>query len=166
MASVLSQQSAPAAGAPTFQWPDYPGVVRQNMKGAKVGTWMYVMAYRGYPMADAVFGSALNNDIEDWKKRFKIVEQGGGPKTWHSLWNEAEPPGPYPPPKYLGNVSMGMTGAKVGIWYYAMRRRNYSIRDAVFGQDTLKKVKDWQSKHGLVADGVAGKKTWDSLQRG
>lgn len=35
--------------------------------------------------------------------------------------------------------------------------------DGVFGIDTLKAVKNFQSKNGLVSDGVVGSKTWDVL---
>lgn len=35
--------------------------------------------------------------------------------------------------------------------------------DGVFGIDTLKAVKFFQSKNGLVSDGIVGSKTWDVL---
>lgn len=35
--------------------------------------------------------------------------------------------------------------------------------DGVFGIDTLKAVKAFQSKNGLISDGVVGSKTWDVL---
>ena len=35
--------------------------------------------------------------------------------------------------------------------------------DGVFGIDTLKAVKNFQSKNGLISDGVVGSKTWDVL---
>ena len=35
--------------------------------------------------------------------------------------------------------------------------------DGVFGIDTLKAVKVFQSKNGLISDGVVGSKTWDVL---
>ena len=35
--------------------------------------------------------------------------------------------------------------------------------DGVFGIDTLKTVKNFQSKNGLISDGVVGNRTWDVL---
>lgn len=38
-----------------------------------------------------------------------------------------------------------------------------SSRDGIYGDYTQKKVKAWQSKHSLYADGVVGPKTWDAM---
>lgn len=35
--------------------------------------------------------------------------------------------------------------------------------DGIFGEQTEKVLKEWQFAHGLVADGVAGPKTWAAL---
>jgi peptidoglycan hydrolase-like protein with peptidoglycan-binding domain len=170
VATVLSKQPAPAA-LPRFKIkpPPYPGPLDRKARGSKVGDLQYVMAWRGYTIADAVFGDVANNGLEDWKKRFKIVEKGGDQKTWNSLWFESVPPGAHgDPPQWRGPVEYRrqgrkMTGVTVGLWYYALRYRNYPLGDAVFGADTEKKIKDWQTKHRLKVDGVLGPKTWHSL---
>jgi peptidoglycan hydrolase-like protein with peptidoglycan-binding domain len=66
-------------------------------------------------------------------------------------------------PEYPGDVMLNGRGAGVGTWMYALRTRGYDLGDAVFGPGTLKCVRDWQSKHGLKVDGIAGKRTIDSL---
>ena len=38
--------------------------------------------------------------------------------------------------------------------------------DGDFGAETLKAVKSFQKKHGLVVDGIVGPKTWDALLHG
>ena len=56
-------------------------------------------------------------------------------------------------------LKVGITGAQV-----KELQRLLSVReDGVFGIKTLKAVKDFQSKNGLVSDGVVGSKTWDVL---
>lgn len=37
------------------------------------------------------------------------------------------------------------------------------VVDGIFGSKTLVRVKEFQSKNGLAADGIAGPKTWDAL---
>ena len=36
--------------------------------------------------------------------------------------------------------------------------------DGIFGSGTESATKTWQSKHGLAADGIVGKMTWQSLK--
>ena len=67
------------------------------------------------------------------------------------------------PPPYPGDVMLNGKGEKVGTWMYVLRCRGYDLGDAVFGPGTLKCVNDWQSKHGLKMDGIAGAKTLRSL---
>ena len=66
-------------------------------------------------------------------------------------------------PPYPGDIMRGGKGAAVGTWQYALRRRGYDIGDAVFGAGTFNIVVDWQKKHGLSPDGIAGARTWQSL---
>lgn len=56
-------------------------------------------------------------------------------------------------------LKVGSTGNKV-----KELQRSLSLKDdGIFGIDTLKSVKDFQSKNGLVSDGIVGKRTWDVL---
>lgn len=56
-------------------------------------------------------------------------------------------------------LKVGSTGNKV-----KELQRSLSLKDdGVFGIDTLKAVKNFQSKNGLVSDGIVGSKTWDVL---
>lgn len=56
-------------------------------------------------------------------------------------------------------LKVGSTGAQV-----KELQRLLSLReDGVFGIDTLKAVKDFQSKNRLVSDGVVGNKTFEAL---
>lgn len=56
-------------------------------------------------------------------------------------------------------LKVGSTGNKVK----ELQKLLSLTTDGVFGIDTLKAVKVFQSKNGLVSDGIVGSKTWDVL---
>lgn len=56
-------------------------------------------------------------------------------------------------------LKVGSTGAQVK----ELQKLLSLTTDGVFGIDTLKSVKAFQSKNGLISDGVVGSKTWDVL---
>ena len=56
-------------------------------------------------------------------------------------------------------LKVGSTGTKVK----ELQKLLSLTTDGIFGIDTLKAVKAFQSKNGLVSDGVVGSKTWDLL---
>ena len=56
-------------------------------------------------------------------------------------------------------LKVGSTGAQVK----KLQKLLSLTADGVFGINTLKAVKAFQSKNGLVSDGVVGSKTWDVL---
>jgi peptidoglycan hydrolase-like protein with peptidoglycan-binding domain/nucleoid-associated protein YgaU len=57
----------------------------------------------------------------------------------------------------------GSSGAAVRAWQNILIRDNVAppgTADGVFGPNTTSRTKQWQSSHGLGADGVVGPKTW------
>lgn len=82
---------------------------------------------------------------------------------------EPEPePGPkekeseYWPPRMLDKT---MRGADVSLLQAVLNCRGYGCRiDGYFGVNTERKVIAFQQDSGLVADGVAGPKTWEKLR--
>ena len=56
-------------------------------------------------------------------------------------------------------LKVGSTGAQVK----ELQELLSLTTDGVFGIDTLKAVKVFQSKNGLISDGIVGSKTWDVL---
>lgn len=58
-------------------------------------------------------------------------------------------------------LKVGSTGAQVKELQKLLSLRE----DGVFGIDTLKAVKDFQIKNGLMSDGVVGSKTWEFLTK-
>lgn len=66
--------------------------------------------------------------------------------------------------KYPGPVELHDSGPAVTMWQRALAARGYDIKvDGQFGEKTNHVVVDWQKKHGLVPDGIAGPRTWHSL---
>lgn len=47
-----------------------------------------------------------------------------------------------------------------------LQRLLHLYEDGIFGKLTEEAVKEFQEAHGLVADGIVGQKTWETLQKG
>jgi peptidoglycan hydrolase-like protein with peptidoglycan-binding domain len=63
-----------------------------------------------------------------------------------------------------GTVKSGSTGADVTALQTALNAAGYSLTvDGSFGPNTLAALKDYQTKNGLTADGIAGSATWGKL---
>jgi len=61
-------------------------------------------------------------------------------------------------------VQSGNTGERVRTVQYLLQQWGYSLTvDGAFGNGTLTAVKNFQSSHGLGADGVVGNATWPAL---
>ena len=61
-------------------------------------------------------------------------------------------------------LKLGDINEYVLAWQYYLNLCGYNLKpDGIFGNNTLKAVKDYQAAHGLKADGIIGPKTWDSV---
>ncbi len=61
-------------------------------------------------------------------------------------------------------VQYGNTGERVRTVQYLLQQWGYSVTvDGSFGPGLLSAVKNFQSSHGLVADGYVGNATWPAL---
>ena len=61
-------------------------------------------------------------------------------------------------------LRQGNQGNKVRMLQIYLNEYGYALNvDGIFGGDTLNAVRDFQSKNGLVVDGVVGRNTWMSL---
>lgn len=70
----------------------------------------------------------------------------------------------YPGPARMGDGSVAHRSNVVKVWQGLLRDRGYSVAaDGIFREATNHVVMDWQRKHGLKVDGIAGSRTWNSL---
>ncbi len=71
---------------------------------------------------------------------------------------------PTEPIKYP-TLKKGDKNEYVRSWQIFLNLHGYEcgLADGIFGAKTERAVKAWQKDHGLVADGIIGKKTWASL---
>ena len=62
-----------------------------------------------------------------------------------------------------------MEGSDVVIVQQILQRNNYDIGsygvDGKYGKCTEKAVKQFQTEHGLISDGIVGPKTWTMLEK-
>lgn len=75
-----------------------------------------------------------------------------------------KPPLRIPDRPYPGVIELGDRGPAVGAWQQALAERGYPITvDGIYGEQTWTYVVDWQTKHDLFPDGVAGPRTWHTV---
>lgn len=79
----------------------------------------------------------------------------------------AKPAEPVQPPKKYATLKKGYKGSDVQYMQTLLMKAGEPLpkygADGDFGSETLKAVKDFQQKHGLVVDGIVGKNTWAEL---
>lgn len=70
----------------------------------------------------------------------------------------------------MRTIGMGDTGSQVAALQAMLIGYGYSVgragADGIFGSGTHDAVKSYQSRHGLSADGICGRNTWNALING
>ena len=69
------------------------------------------------------------------------------------------------PGEYYPTLRRGDVNEYVRHWQKFLNINGYNcgVEDGIFGANTERAVKEWQAAHGLVADGIIGPKTWDTV---
>lgn len=69
------------------------------------------------------------------------------------------------PGEYYPTLKQGSTGEYVRYWQTFLNASGYwcGTVDGIFGKNTKRAVSEFQSAHGLVADGIVGPKTWNKV---
>ncbi|CAH0313056.1 peptidoglycan-binding domain-containing protein [Priestia megaterium] len=67
-------------------------------------------------------------------------------------------------PEHQPTLQQGSTGMEVKFVQVTLNQSGFKTEvDGLFGAQTDKQVRQFQSKHGLAADGIVGVKTWTAI---
>ena len=134
----------------------YPTLRRGN-QGNKVRLLQYYLIYNGYNLSpDGIFGTRTYNAVINFQQNSGLTVDGiVGNNTWRAL---ISPQGKL--------TKQGARGANVVYLQQKLLSKLYPIEiDGVFGNNTLNQVTQFQQENGLVADGVVGPVTWQTLSQ-
>lgn len=121
------------------------------MQGQDVLEAQRSLMRRGFPvLADGIFGPATARSVTTLQRQNGLVADGiVGPKTWDLLLDRA-----------LFLSTPNLIGEDVRAVQRALVRNGFSVAvDGFFGPGTERAVRQFQSRRGLVADGVVGPQT-------
>lgn len=163
-----------------FDTPHIPSTtLRKGNRGFDVGSLQVLLRNAGvYNMKiDGDFGNSTDSALKNFQMKHKLVADGiAGSNTWNmfrSPNSPITPPPPTPSPSKeetskLPQVTLrrGAKGNDVIILQTELHKLGfYNMKiDGDFGNGTHNTVVNFQSKHGLVSDGIVGKMTWAKLE--
>ncbi|MDX8047431.1 peptidoglycan-binding protein [Gracilibacillus sp. S3-1-1] len=105
--------------------------------------------------ADGKFGQETESAVKSFQRSEQIAVDGiVGPITRKRLNQQTALVASYP-----GIIRAGSRGSTVRI----IQRRVGAKVDGIFGPETKRKVRDYQSRHHLQVDGIVGPETWQNL---
>ncbi len=107
---------------------------------------------------DGIYGSKTENAVILFQKRNNLTTDGiVGKNTWKTILTLPE----YPITKN------GQSGIYVKFLQQLLESKFFPVGniDGVFGSQTEKAVKDFQSQNNLLVDGIVGNQTWDTLTK-
>ena len=142
--------------------------------GSDVTALQQMLNKAGYSLSvDGIFGSGTDTAVRDFQRKHGMVGDGiAGPKTWAALekvgsgssGSSGSSSGSGSSNSSHATVSYGSTGSDVTALQQMLNKAGYSLSvDGIFGSGTDTAVRDFQRKHGMVGDGIAGPKTWAAL---
>lgn len=135
--------------------------IRLNSSGNFVYILQYLLNQYGYNLSvDGRFGVRTQNAVIDFQKNNNLTEDGiVGRNTWNAILN-------LNPSAYI--LKRGSKNSAVLFLQKLLLSYLYPIAslDGVFGPETERAVRAFQTENGLVADGIVGRNTWSTLFNG
>ncbi len=131
-------------------WP----VLRNGSRGEDVRTVQYLLSAHGHHLdVDGVFGPRTEEGVRGFQSSNGLSSDGiVGRQTWPAL---------------VVQVALGDNGDAVrAVQSQLIHRGGFANVDGIFGPDTDDAVRRFQTKTGLVSDGIVGPRTWEALVGG
>ena len=102
------------------------------------------------------YATTLLNTINKYKLYTSDAEALGTEPVKHDVLTPGE---------YYPTLKKGDRNDYVLNWQKFLNLNGYfcGTEDGIFGKNTEAAVKEWQAAHGLVADGIIGPKTWNTV---
>ncbi|MFF2731990.1 peptidoglycan-binding protein [Streptomyces sp. NPDC058008] len=149
-----------AEGADGLSFSSY-STQRTGSTGAQVKALQTLLDQQGYEAGavDGVFGSATGSAVTAFQTARGLGADGiVGPKTWTALLSAGTTP----------TLATGASGDTVKRLQRSLTAAlgTAVTADGIFGANTDKAVRSYQSTRGLSADGSVGAATWAALQSG
>jgi len=153
--------------------------IQQGSTGEAVVQWQKILGIT----ADGKFGPNTKLVTQSFQKKNGLTADGiVGPRTWSAglvtVITTTPPqtvpgtsiPVSVPPPtttapiiaKVMPTIRRGSTGPEVKVWQTFLQ----IPADGAFGPQTEDATRSFQTKNGLVADGIVGPKTWEKAMSG
>lgn len=136
---------------------NYP-TLKQGSKGSFVVALQYLLNQYGYNLStDGIFGSGTAKAVQQFQTNNNLTLDGiVGRNTWQALLN-------INPASQV--LKRGGRSSSVLFLQRLLLSYLYPINnlDGIFGGETERAVKAFQSENGLVADGIVGANTWRKL---
>ncbi len=136
---------------------NYP-ILRQGSRGGFVVALQYLLNQYGYNLStDGIFGSGTAKAVQQFQTNNNLTTDGiVGRNTWQALLNI----NPASQVLRRGSKSSSVLFLQRLLLSYLYPISNL---DGIFGGETERAVKAFQSENGLIADGIVGANTWRKL---
>ena len=97
--------------------------------------------------------------LPDWGSTpSKLKATYGTPEKFFATWSESKKTQVSKKEEYnMKTIQKGSTGRAVRVWQVIVG----AVVDGAFGDKTVTATKMFQKEHGLTADGIVGKNTWN-----